>query len=299
MRNLKLAMMPFMDKGMGTDPQFTRRYLRMIETAGVESIWTVEHPIVAENYEKLYSYSADGTAPFQYDTEMCDPLEWLAFAAGCTDALKLGTGVVLLPLHAPIVLAKRVATLDAMSNGRVLLGVGMGWQKEEYQTIGVPYGERGPRLDEGIDAVRALWTQSPSTYHGKYYHFDRVYSYPKPARPAGVPIIIGGSTNLAARRAGRVGDGFFPHAVSPDDFGKLIPVMFAAAKEAGRDPSKIELSVSPPMHKFGASLDQGIMKAYVDVGVTRFLAMPHEAMSRELPEIERFIGKCRDLLAKL
>ena len=297
---MKLGIVPFMNKGIGTNAEWVRRFLRMIDAAGVESVWTVEHPIVAENYEPLYSYSDDGRAPFSSDIEMCDPLEWLAFAAGVTDRIKLGTGVVLLPLHAPIVLAKRVATLDAMSGGRVLLGVGMGWQKEEYQSIGVPYEERGPRLDEGIDAVRALWSQSPATHHGRFYNFDRVYSDPKPFAPTGVPIIIGGSTDLAARRAGRVGDGFYPHAISPDTFAKRIETMRAAAKEAGRDPAQIELTVSPPMWKFGASLDFGIMKAYADLGVSRFIVLPHEALSDELPAIERFIKRCQDeILARL
>src|SRR5579859_2587479 len=115
---MKLGIIPFMQKGY-TNPEFARPFLKMIEEAGVESVWTVEHPIVAENYEHRYSYSEDGTAPFQPETEMCDPLEWLAFAAGATEKVKLGTGVLLLPLHAPIILAKRVGTLDAISGGRV------------------------------------------------------------------------------------------------------------------------------------------------------------------------------------
>jgi alkanesulfonate monooxygenase SsuD/methylene tetrahydromethanopterin reductase-like flavin-dependent oxidoreductase (luciferase family) len=111
---MKFGIIPLMQKGFTTNPAWARPFLQMIEAAGVESVWTVEHPIVAENYEPLYSYSADGQAPFRPDTEMCDPLEWLGFAAGVTEKLRLGTGVVLLPLHAPIILAKRVATLDAV-----------------------------------------------------------------------------------------------------------------------------------------------------------------------------------------
>src|ERR1700742_490765 len=118
---MKLGISPIMRKGFA-NPAWTRAFLLMIEAAGLESVWTVEHPIVAEDCEKLYSYSEDGTPPFHPDLEMCDPLEWLGFAAGVTEKLKLGTGVVLLPLHAPIILAKRIATLDALSGGRVLLG---------------------------------------------------------------------------------------------------------------------------------------------------------------------------------
>lgn len=291
---MKIGIVPLMQAGYTTNPAWARPFLKMIEEAGVESVWTVEHPIVAENYEHRYSYSSDGTAPFRPETEMCDPLEWLAFAAGVTDKVKLGTGVLLLPLHAPIILAKRVATLDALSNGRVLLGVGMGWQIEEYQTIGVPYEERGKRLDDGIAAVRALWTQSPATYDGQFYKFDRVHSDPKPAQKDGVHIIIGGSTDVAARRAGRVGNGFFPHAISPDDFAKRIETMRAAAKEAGRNPDEIELSVSPTAWKFGSSMDLGVMKAYADLGVSRLIIGAHDSLSTDLGDIERYVKKCRD-----
>jgi probable F420-dependent oxidoreductase len=296
---MKLGIIPFMQKGF-TNPKWQRPFLRMIEEAGVESVWTVEHPIIAENYEKLYDYSEDGTAPFQPDTEMSDPLEWLAFAAGVTERLKLGTGVLLLPLHAPIILAKRVATLDALSDGRVLLGVGMGWQREEYQSIGVPYEERGKRLDDGIAAVRALWTQSPATYHGQFYNFTRVHSDPKPMQTGGVPILIGGSSEIAARRAGRIGDGFYPHAISPDDLALRIETMRTAAKEAGRDPDKIEITVSPAAWRFGASADLGIMKAYADLGVSRLIMVANEATSTELADIERYVKNILNhVIAKL
>jgi probable F420-dependent oxidoreductase len=297
---MKFGIIPLMQKGFTTNPAWARPFLKMIEAAGVESVWTVEHPIVAEDYEPLYSYSDDGRAPFRPETEMCDPLEWLAFAAGVTEKVNLGTGVLLLPLHAPVILAKRVATLDALSGGRVRLGIGMGWQREEYQSIGIPYEERGRRTDECIDAVRALWTESPASYHGKFYDFTRLHSDPKPASPGGVPILVGGSTDVAARRAGRVGDGFFPHAISPDEFAVRIETMHAAAKEAGRDPSKIELTFAPSSWKFGASLDLGIMRAYAELGVSRLISVAHEAMSTDLKDIERFVKKCQDeVIARL
>ena len=290
---MKFGISPLMRKGF-SNPTWARSFLRMVEAAGLESVWTVEHPIVAEDCEKLYSYSEDGTPPFHPDLEMCDPLEWLGFAAGVTETLKLGTGVLLLPLHTPIILAKRVATLDALSGGRVLLGVGIGWQKEEYAAAGIPYGERGKRLDDGIDAVRALWTQSPASHQGPFYQFHRVHSDPKPAQKGGVPILIGGSTDVAARRAGRLGDGFYPHAISPDDFALRIETMRQAAKDAGRDPDAIELTVSPSAWKFGATRDFHIVKAYADLGVSRILMMAEEALSTDVAEIERYIKTCQD-----
>ena len=297
---MKIGILPLFSKGFIDNGAWCRPFLQAVEAAGAESVWTVEHPIVAEDYEQLYSYSEDGKAPFQADTVMPDPLEWLGFAAGCTSTIKLGTGVLLLPLHSPIIIAKRIATLDALSNGRVLLGVGIGWQKEEFAAVSVPYNERGRRFDEGIDAVRALWRDDIASYDGTYYQFKRVHSDPKPANPNLVPLIIGGSTEVAARRAGRTGDGFFPHAISPDDFAKLIEVMKASANEAGRDPARIELTVSPSSYRFGSTLDLGVCKAYAEIGVTRIVSSAFEAGGTEPADMQRYIRRIQDeIVARL
>jgi probable F420-dependent oxidoreductase len=296
---MKVGILPLFQKGFIDNAGWSKAFLKTVEAAGVESVWTVEHPIVAENYEPLYSYSDDGQAPFTFETVMPDPLEWLAFAAGVTDTIKLGTGVLLLPLHSPIIIAKRVATLDALSGGRVLLGIGIGWQKEEFAAVSVPYNERGKRMDEGIDAVRTLWRDASATYEGQYYQFVRVHSDPKPTNGA-VPLLIGGSTDVAARRAGRVGDGYFPHAISPDDFAARLETMRAAAKEAGRDPADIELTVSPTSWKFGSSLDIGVVRAYAALGVSRIIISAYEAGGSEPADIDRLIKRHQDeILAKL
>jgi probable F420-dependent oxidoreductase len=290
---MKIGILPLFSKGFIDNGQWCKSFLETVDRIGVESVWTVEHPIVAENYEKLYSYSDDGSAPFTDSTVMPDPLEWLGFAAGCTKNVKLGTGVLLLPLHSPIIIAKRIATLDSLSGGRVLLGVGLGWQKEEFAAVSVPYNERGKRLDEGIDACRILWRDQAASYDGKYYQFYRVHSDPKPANP-NLPIIVGGSTEVAARRAGRTGDGFFPHAISPDAFAELIEIMKQSAKEAGRDPSKIELTVSPSAWKFGSTLDVGVVRAYAQIGVTRIIASAFEAGGSEPADVERYVKRLQD-----
>jgi probable F420-dependent oxidoreductase len=296
---VKIGILPFFESGFIDNPDWVKPFLQTVERAGVESVWQVEHPIVAEDYEPLYSYSADGQAPFRPETVMPDPLEWLGYAAGVTETLKLGTGVLLLPLHSPIIIAKRIATLDSLARGRVLLGVGMGWQKEEYAAVNVPYGERGKRLDEGIEAVRILWRDQIASYDGQYYQFHRVHSDPKPAKPSGVPILIGGSTDVAARRAARLGDGFFPHAISPDDFGLRLETMRKEAQAIGRDPSEIELTVSPASWKHGGSLDIGVLRAYAQLGVARFIISSYEAEGREPADIERLVMRHRDLLASL
>jgi probable F420-dependent oxidoreductase len=173
--------------------------------------------------------------------------------------------------HSAAILAKRVATLDALSGGRVRLGVGLGWQKEEYAAIGVPYRDRGRRLDENIEAMRALWGPGPSSYAGRHVAFERVHCDPKPARPEGVPILIGGSSEAAARRAGRLGNGFFPYVISPEDFASRLETLRAAAREAGRDPEAVELTVWPGSWDFSRGFDPDLARQYVDQGVSRLV----------------------------
>jgi probable F420-dependent oxidoreductase len=212
----------------------------------------VEHVLVAVDYEPLYPYSDDGQMPGGGRAVMPDPIDWLSFVAACTSRLKLGTAVLILPQHPPVQIAKRIATLDGLSRGRVLLGVGIGWQKEEYAALNIPYADRGGRLDEYIDAVRALWRNEVASHSGTYVTFDRVRSDPKPASPEGVPIIVGGSSPAAARRAGRRGDGWLPYVISPDDFAARVGDIHAAAEEAGRDASAIELTAWPSSWRFDA-----------------------------------------------
>ena len=297
---MKFGIQPLFSSEFASNGPWIKGFVQAVEAVGCDSVWQVEHPIVAENYRPLYQYSDDGHAPWQADTVMPDPLEWLAFAAAASDTIKLGTGVMVLPLHSPIIIAKRVATLDSLSGGRVLLGVGSGWQKEEYDAVHVPYEERGERFDEIIQAMRALWTQAPASYKGKYYEFDRVHCDPKPANKTGVPILIGGSTALAAKRAGRLGNGFYPYVISPDDFGKRLETMRTAAREANRDPSDIEVTVWPGSWKPGATFDLELARTYVSMGAQRLMISAHEAGSTDIRDIANFARRYRDeIIARL
>src|SRR5581483_1658981 len=134
----------------------------------------------------------------------------LAFLAGVTDRLYLGTGVLILPQRSPVLCAKESATVDALSGGRLELGIGVGWLREEAEAVGTSFDDRGARTDEAIEVMRALWSEREATFHGKWTTFDRAKSYPKPARSGGPPIHVGGHSRAAARRAGRLGDGWFP-----------------------------------------------------------------------------------------
>jgi probable F420-dependent oxidoreductase len=289
-----------MTKGLTTNPEYVTPLVEMCESVGLESIWAVEHVVMAEDYEPLYPYSQDGRAPTGPDTMMPDPLEWLSFVAARTERLRLGTSVLIASQHNAVVLAKRVATLDALSNGRLTLGVGIGWQREEYEAVGVPYRDRGRRLDECIEAMRILWKEGPQSYHGRHFDFERVNLDTKPAQPEGVPLVIGGSSEFAARRAGRLGDGFYPYVISPEDYAARIEDIGAAAKEAGRDASAIELTVWPASYDFTRTFDVDFVRSYRDLGVERVVVSAVEAGTNDIAKQRDFLRRYQDeVLAKL
>jgi len=211
------------------------------EDAGFESIWTVEHVVVPVGYESQYPYDQSGKMPGGEKTDIPDPLVWLSFVAAATSSIKLGTGILIVPQRNPLVLAKEVATLDKLSEGRMVLGVGVGWLEEEFEALGVPFAQRGKRLDDYIVAMRRLWTENEAQYAGEFTSFPAVVARPKPPQGS-VPIVIGGHSEAAARRAGRLGDGFFPGKGSNDRLRELFDIMRATALENDRDPDAIELT---------------------------------------------------------
>ena len=213
------------------------------EEAGFESAWTVEHTVVPEGHASSYPYSADGRmAGGVYNFPLPDPLIWMAYVAARTSTIKLGTGILILPQHSPVITAKQVATLDVMSDGRVLLGIGVGWLKEEFDAIGASFSDRAARTDEYVAVLRTLWREERPSFAGEFIRFEGAYCRPQPVNGA-VPIHVGGHSKAAARRAGRLGDGFFPARGNP---AELVQLARDAAQAAGRDPSTLEITLSCP-----------------------------------------------------
>jgi probable F420-dependent oxidoreductase len=235
---------------------------RTAEAAGIESLWTYEHIVVPGDYRSAYPYSSSGRMP---DARFADALDWIAFLSAVTEYIAFGTGMVILPEHNPVELAKRAATIDRLSGGRLLLGVGVGWLKEEIESLGVPWEHRGPRTDEYIQVVRRLWTAEEATFTGRFVQFRRTSCFPKPLQVPGIPVIVGGHTDAAAARAGRIGDGFYP-AVAPDRLAELLRIVRRSAQEAGRDPARIEITAGA-----GQDRDADTVKRYQDLGVTRVM----------------------------
>lgn len=283
-----------------------------VEQNGIESVWAEEHPAVPKKMTLPDDFDPDMEGEQSGDTPLHeipfpDPIVWLSQLAALTDAVKLGTGVLVLPLHNPVLLARAAATLDDLSGRRLILGVGLGWLKEEYEACGVPFSTRAGRLEEYIDALRAAWSPEGS-FVGSTVRFEEIGGGPKP--PNGrIPIHIGASMPKGARRAGRMADGFFPLPFEsstvamaamratitgdePDWAGYELPVgiseliqqCHAAATETGRHPDDIEITVTGP-----PSLEAA--KQAVDLGVTRYLVTPP---AFELSSVPAAFGRLAD-----
>ncbi len=261
---MKLGVM-FANVGPFGTPELLTHLARTAEEVGFESLWTVEHVVVPKGYGSQYPYSKDGRMPGPEESPIPDPFVWLAYAAAVTRRIRLGTGVLILPQRHPCYVAKEVATLDQLSGGRVELGVGIGWLEEEFLSLGIPFRERVGRTEEAIAALRSLWSDGPSEFHGTHFDWNPVESNPKPLQRPGVPVHVGGHVKGAARRAARLGDGFFP--ARADLLPELLTTLREECERIGRDPDEIEISSgSLP------TLDE--VRRLQDLGVSRFVVPP-------------------------
>lgn len=245
-------------------PEGAQALAKAAEDSGVESLWTVEHVVVPEGYESPYPYSPSGKMPGGETAPIPDPLAWLSYIAALTTRVRLATGILILPQRNPVILAKECATIDVLSKGRLELGIGIGWLEEEFDAIGVPFSERVERTEEYVAALRALWSHD-ETFSGKHISFANARSNPKPVQDGGIPIVVGGHTKASARRAGRIGDGYFP--ARANNLAELIEEVRRAAKDAGRDPDAIEITT-------GGLPDVDFAKGLADLGVSRIVLPP-------------------------
>jgi probable F420-dependent oxidoreductase len=243
---------------------------RAAEEVGFHSIWAVEHAVVPLEYASTYPYD-DGGRLFKGASQLdiSDPLIWLAFAAALTTKIRLATGILILPQRNPLIAAKEIASLDRLSNGRIDLGIGVGWLREEFDALGVPFEKRGARTDEYLRAIRVLWSETEAEYHGEFVDFAPVYCQPKPTQSS-IPILVGGHSDRAARRAGELGDVFFPAERPVETLVSLHSAAKQYAEDAGRDPSSIELWTS-------SNGDRKHLEQLIEVGVTQVMVPPRPA----------------------
>jgi probable F420-dependent oxidoreductase len=281
----------FANVGPFVQPEEAAFLAKSCEEVGIESLWTVEHVAVPTGYTAQYPYSADGRMPGGEDSPIPDPLLWLAYVAGQTSKIRLATGILILPQRHPIYVAKELATLDVLSKGRAILGIGIGWMEDEFRALGIPFDERVGRTEESCAALRSLWSSGAEAFKGEHYAWDALESNPKPVQPGGVPIVVGGHVLGAARRAARVGDGFFPMKTEGGRLRELLDAMSDECARVGRDPAKIEVTTAAP------GLDLDAIRRLEDEGVSRLVVGP-PGFSRDA--IEDGLAKLADtVLSKL
>lgn len=261
---MKFGLM-FSNVGPFAQPDGLTHLAQTAENCGVESLWTVEHVAVPVGYESRYPYSDDGKMPGPENAPIPDPLIWLSYAAAVTKTIKLATGILILPQRNPIYTAKQFATLDVLSKGRAIAGIGIGWLREEFDALDIPFKERAPRTEECVAALRQLWGEKAVPFEGKFYNWPAIESNPKPVQPGGIPIVVGGHVEAAARRAARIGDGFFP---AMGDLPKLFAIVREECERNGRDPGEVELMTGGAIR----SLDD--VKRFEDMGVSRLILPP-------------------------
>jgi probable F420-dependent oxidoreductase len=284
---VKLGLM-FANTGAMTTPEGAAEVARHAEQAGFESIWTVEHVVVPAGYASTYPYSRSGRMSGGDDAPIPDPLIWLSYVAAHTERLKLATGMLILPQRSPLITAKELATLDVLSHGRVVLGVGIGWLREEFEALGVPFEGRGRRTEEYIEAMRVLWSDDQPSYDGTTVRFHDARMWPKPLQRR-IPVVVGGHGEVAARRAGRLGDGFFPGRSLPDEVRPLLASMREEAEKADRDPAAIELTL-------GALPDRGFVEQLLEMGADRIVLAP---AGRDVGSVKAGIDQAVETLGSL
>ena len=260
------------------DPAFLAR---KAEELGFESLWYAEHPAVPVASDSPFP-ATGGEIPWTY-SHFTDPYIALARASGATSTIKLGTGITLVPERNPLLLAKEIATLDRFSGGRFLFGIGTGWLREETEIFGGDFEHRWTQTREALEVMKELWTKDEAEYHGKYYNFPPVKSYPKPAQQPHPPIIIGGLARNVLRRIVAHGDGWLPNRITPAELEDSRKRLDAMAEEAGRDPKSITISV------YGQAPDRDVVQSFLNAGADRVVVRPeHVANDYEMgKQLER------------
>jgi probable F420-dependent oxidoreductase len=230
--------------GAGADPAVIRAVAGQADLAGFSTLWSGEHVVMVDRPDSPYPYAPDGKIAVPSDADWLDPLVGLAFVAAVTTRIRIATGVLLLPQHNPVLVAKQAASLDVLSGGRFVLGVGIGWSSEEFAALGVPFGGRARRAGEYVEAMRRLWQAGESSYDGEFVHFDGVRCYPKPVRGGRIPVVLGGNSDAALDRVAAYGDGWYGFNLPVDDIPERLAALSARCRQRDRDPDTLEIAVS-------------------------------------------------------
>jgi probable F420-dependent oxidoreductase len=230
--------------GAKVSPENIVTAARWAEELGYHSVWVSDHVVLPEKVDSFYPYDPQGHWSYPADTPWLDPLLALTWAAAVAPSVKLGTSVMVVSLRHPILLAKQLSSLDFLSGGRVILGVGAGWMEEEFDLIGVPFERRGARTAEMIALMRAFWSGEMVNFDEQFYHVANSQMYPRPVQPS-VPVVWGGHTDAALKRVARMGDGWHPTQITLEQLSEGVGKLRRFCEEAGRDPASVLVIARP------------------------------------------------------
>lgn len=256
--------------GFCAEPSAAKRVAQHAEALGFDSLWTGEHVVLPNPRQP--------PSPAEPDFPMLHPSTALAYLAGVTERIKLGTGITLVAQRNAVVLAKEMASLDVVSGGRLLLGIGAGYLHQEFDALGIPFRERGARTDECIAVMRALWNEEKPSFSGRFWNFDNVRAMPRPVQVGGPPIIVGGASNAALERAARHGQGWYGFALNVEQTVGILKRLQGLGGE------RLEISVTPSMR-----LDKETVARFADLGVHRLIALLPQTQARTLAAMDAMV----------
>ncbi len=260
------------------------------EERGIGTIWVGEHVVLFPEYESHYPYAEDGRIPAPPGSGLLEPLVTLTYLAARTSTVRLGTAMLLLPQRNPVYVAKEVSTLDWLSGGRVDLGIGVGWLKEEFDALNVPWERRGRRTDEYLQVLRTLWVDDTSSFHGETYELAPCEMFPKPVQRPHPPVHIGGETPAALRRAATLGQGWHTFNRSPDELAVGLAELDTHLQAAGRTRGDLRITVCPYFH----ALTPEWVARYAEAGADAVAALFFAFTADDVPRAFDDLQACRE-----
>jgi probable F420-dependent oxidoreductase len=249
------------------DPEFLRAVGQAVEERGFESVWAAEHVVLFDDYDSRYPYSPDGRFPGGGDSGLLEPFTALTFLAGVTGNVRLGTGICLVSQRNPVYTAKQVADLDVLSGGRVDFGIGIGWLREEFEALQMPFEHRAARCREHVEVMKTLWCDEVSEYGGDHYRLRPCRMYPKPVQQPHPPVHVGGESDAALRRVAEFGQGWYSFNRTPEEFGDPLRRLDQLLAEKDRSRADVEITV------YLNPLAPGMVEGYREHGVDRVVGL--------------------------
>ena len=267
------------------DPEFLRTVGHAVEERGFESVWAAEHVVLFDDYASRYPYSPDGRFPGGGDSGLLEPFTALTFLAGVTGHVRLGTGICLVPQRNPVYTAKQVADLDVLSGGRVDFGVGIGWLREEFEVLQMPFEQRAERCREHVDVMKALWCDEVSEYRGEHYRLRPCRMYPKPVQQPHPPVHVGGESDAALRRVAEFGQGWYSFNRTAAELGGPLRRLDQLLAEKDRSRADVEITVCPYLNPLAPAMAEGYGEHGVDRVVGLCFAFDRDSLLTTLDQL--------------